>query len=254
MSVVISVASSGKGLRVSDWDIHAYKAQLDTAIKSENWERAERVRVAIKHGLLAMASRSDPDEVGAVRDALADSFDKLRLDKGLRIVQGALSTATRLEADAETAGIAIDVMPLPAEMARGVGERILALLGGGNRRPMTTTELSEKTGHRLETIARTIGKLRAEKKINSRRIGRNVLHRLANQVDVDIGEIVYNIDSNRLRTSSVNDGEVFDKFIKTFSMGHRAVNNVSEILDRSDGVAVPSVDICLSGMDSQKKS
>ena len=163
-----------------EWAIHAYKARLDAAIEAERWDEADRVRVATKRRLLELVSRGcDEAEMAAVRDALADSFERLRLGKRIRIDKGPQSTATMLAADAETAGIATEQSPLPQDTARDIKERILQILSSGNRRPWSTSELARETGRRVETCARAISQLRAERKITSRRIGRYVLHRIA---------------------------------------------------------------------------
>lgn len=162
-----------------EWAVHAYKARLDAAIEAGRWDEANRVRVATKRRLLELVSRGcDEAEMAAVRDALADSFERLRLGKRIRIDEGPQSTAAMLAADAETAGIATDQTPLPQDTARDVKERILQLLSNGNRRPWSTSELARETGRRTETCARAISQLRAERKIISRRIGRHVLHRI----------------------------------------------------------------------------
>lgn len=163
-----------------EWAIHAYKARLDAAIEAERWDEVDRVRVATKRRLLELVSRGcDEAEMAAVRDALADSFERLRLLKRIRIDKGGQSAATMLAADAETAGIATEQAPLPQDTARDVKERILQILSSGNRRPWSTSELARETGRRMETCARAISQLRAERKIISRRIGRHVLHRIA---------------------------------------------------------------------------
>lgn len=221
---------------MTDWNIHAYKAQLDAAIKSENWGQAERIRVAVKRRLIEMLSRADSKDAEAVRDAFADSFDKLRLGKSIRIVRGALSTATRLENDAETAGIATEVMPLSLDAAQDVHERILLLLASGNQRPMTTTELAEKTGHRIETIARAIGKLRADRKITSRRVGRNVLHRISNSLRIYPEDIFHNNvvakNFNELSIKLSGNSEYsLDKNASDYAFGAGEANSVTEVVD-----------------------
>lgn len=162
-----------------EWAIHAYKARLDSAIEAERWDEADRVRVAAKRRLLELVSKGGPEEIAAARDALADSFERLRLAKRVRIDKGALATGTRLMADAETAGIAAEQAPLHPDTARDVKERILQILSSGNRRPHSTTDLANQTARRVETVARAISQLRAEGRIVSRRIGRYVLHRIA---------------------------------------------------------------------------
>lgn len=163
-----------------EWAIHAYKARLDAAIEAERWDEVDRVRVATKRRLLELVSRAcDEAEMAAVRDALADSFERLRLGKRIRIDKGPQSAATLLAADAETAGIATEQSSLPQDTARDIKERILQILSSGNQRPWSTSELARDTGRRVETCARAISQLRAERKITSRRIGRHVLHRIA---------------------------------------------------------------------------
>jgi hypothetical protein len=163
-----------------EWAIHGYKARLDSAIAGERWDEADRVRVAAKRRLIEMVAKGGGErEIAAARDALADSFDRLRLSKRVRIDKGALATATRLSADSETAGIAAEQAPLPADTARDVKERILQILSSGNRRPWSTSDLATETTRRVETVARAVSQLRAERKIVSRRIGRNVLHCIA---------------------------------------------------------------------------
>ena len=165
---------------VREWAIHAYKARLDSAIEGERWDEADRVRVAGKRRLRELVGKGGNEkEIAAARDALADSYDRLRLSKRVRIDKGALATATRLSADAETAGIAVEQAALPQDTARDVKERIIQILSSGNRRPWSTSELAEETARRVETVARAVSQLRAERKIISRRIGRHVLHRLA---------------------------------------------------------------------------
>ena len=163
-----------------EWALYAYKARLDSAIGAERWDEVDRVRVAAKRRLLEMVADGGSEaEITAARDALADSFDRLRLSKRLRIDKGALTTAIRLSADAETAGIAAEQAPLPQDTARDIKERIVQILSSGNRRPWTTSELAHETAKRVETVARAVSQLRAERKIISRRMGRHVLHRAA---------------------------------------------------------------------------
>jgi len=188
-----------------EWDVHAYKARLDAAIAGDRWEEADRVRVAAKHRLIEVIAHRDAEQVGAARDAFADSFERARLTKKLRINKGPLTMVTMLLADGETAGIAMDSMPASIGLGRDVRETILAHLGSGNKRPMTTTELSKRTGHRPETIARTVSQLRAEKRIVSKRIGRNVLHRLFEP------DLSMNILGNALKKRTAHLSQIKDK-------------------------------------------
>ena len=159
--------------------IHPYKARLDSATEAERWDEADRIRVAAKRRLLEMMSRGcGEDEIAAIRDALADSFARLQLSKRVRIGNGPLAMAARISADAETAAIAAEQAQLPEDTARNVKDQIIQHLSQGNKRPMTTSELKEKTDRRIETVSRALSQLRAERKIVSHRKGRHVLHQL----------------------------------------------------------------------------
>ena len=158
---------------------HPYKVRLDSATEAERWDEADRIRVAAKRRLLEMMSRGcGEDEIAAIRDALADSFARLQLSKRVRIGNGPLAMAARISADAETAAIAAEQAQLPEDTACNVKDQIIQHLSQGNKRAMTTSELKEKTGRRIETVSRALSQLRAERKIGSRRKGRHVLHQL----------------------------------------------------------------------------
>lgn len=162
------------------WTIDSYKAQLDSAIATEQWGKADRARVAVKRRLLEMMSKGGSEQqFAAARDALADSYKILKLSKRVNAEKGAVSMALSLLADAETAGIAAEQAPAPQNIARDVKERILQILSSGNRRPWSTGELAEEAERSTETISRAVSQLRAERKILSRRNGRYILHRLA---------------------------------------------------------------------------
>ncbi|MFM5949313.1 MAG: winged helix-turn-helix domain-containing protein [Novosphingobium sp.] len=174
------------------WAIDAYKSRLDSAIERENWEETDRIRVAAKRRLIEMiASGASHEQVTEARDALTDSFNRLRLSKRIRIEPGPVAIATRFSADIETAGIAAEQAPLQQDTARNAKERILEALSSGNRRPRSTSELAEETGYRVETVARAIGQLRAEGRILSRRAGRNVMHRVADRQRHSLRAILY---------------------------------------------------------------
>jgi DNA-binding transcriptional regulator YhcF (GntR family) len=162
------------------WTINSYKEQLDLAIATEQWGKADRARVAVKRRLLEMMSKGGSEQQFAdARDALADSYKILKLSKRVNAEKGAVSMALSLLADAETAGIAAEQAPAPQNIARDVKERILQLLSSGNRRPWSTGELAKEAERSIETISRAVSQLRAERKILSRRNGRYMLHRLA---------------------------------------------------------------------------
>lgn len=163
-----------------DWAIDDYKARLDLAIEAGRWDEADRVRVATKRRLLEMVGRgSSESEIAAARDALADSLDRLRASRLVTIEKGPLAMATRILADAETAGIAAEQAPLPQAIAGDVKGRIIQILSAGNRGPRSTGELAKEVGCNVETASRAVSQLRAEGKITSRRMGKYVLHRLA---------------------------------------------------------------------------
>lgn len=162
------------------WTIDSYKAQLDSAISTEQWDKADRARVAVKRRLLEMMSKGGSEQQFAdARDALADSYKILKLSKRINAERGAVSMALSLLADAETAGIAAEQAPAPHNIARDVKARILQILSSGNRRPWSTGELAKEADKSIETISRAVSQLRAERKILSRRNGRYMLHRLA---------------------------------------------------------------------------
>lgn len=92
------------------WDIERYKERLDAALEAENWDEVDRVRVAFKRRILELTrSGGREKELAAARDAMAHSLDRFRLSKQIQLEAGAFGAATRLLADAETAGMAADL-------------------------------------------------------------------------------------------------------------------------------------------------
>ena len=162
------------------WAIDAYRARMDSAIDAERCDEVDRVRIAAKRRLLEMISSGRGEEdIAAARDVLAQSYERLRLTHRVALERSAQTMAAKLSADAETAAIASEQAPLPRDTARDVKERIMQILSSGNCRPWSTSDLAKEAERRIETVARAVSQLRAERKITSRRIGRNVLHRVA---------------------------------------------------------------------------
>ncbi len=224
-----------------EWAIHAYKARLDSAIEAERWDEADRVRVAAKRRLLEMVGKGGSEnEIAAARDALANSSDRLRLSKRLRIDNGALTTAVRLSTDAETAGIAAEQVLLPADTARDVKERIVQILSSGNRRPWSTTELAQETARRVETVARALSRLRADRKIISRRIGRHVLHSFVEHQHNTLMKVIHtttNTPANEDQKSNLLSNKIdlllskCSSFSSTITIGEVSVNSIIEVFN-----------------------
>ena len=217
-----------------EWAIHAYKIRMDSAIDQENWEEVDRVRVAAKRRLIELISSGGSEvEISAARNALAGSLDRLQLSKRIRIDQGPLALATRFSADVETAGFAAEQAPLPQETARNVKERLLQIISSGNRRPWSTGELADETAHRVETIARAISQLRAEGKILSRRVGRNVLHRAVDIQRETVKRILDPVDKAPPQRSWAEGGRAHNMARTGWVLGQVGQERVVDLASRS---------------------
>ena len=157
-------------------EIGAYKARLDSAIKAERWDEADRVRLALKRRLLEALAAERSSEVEAISRALGESLERLTLGKRVRIRANAETAGAKLAADAETAGLGTEVRPVLGAPAANVEEAILQLLRAGNGQPMNSGELAERTEYRAETIARVLTALRAKGQVATFKAGRHRLH------------------------------------------------------------------------------
>lgn len=195
MSVDIGRRKLIRNASVARWKIDPYKSQLADAIKAGDWDAVEKVRSAAKRRAIEMIGVGDFDGAELAHDLFANGFKHVQLAKRVRIESGAVPSAVRLAADAETMSMSLK---LRAPLAgRDVKERVLSLLENGNRRPISSGELSKQTGHRPETIARVVSQLRDEGRIASRRVGRQVFHSLIQAPSVR-GYHLMNEQNNRI--------------------------------------------------------
>jgi hypothetical protein len=176
-------------------EIGAYKARLDSAIKAERWDEVDRIRVALKRRLLEAVAANRSDEVAAISEALGRGLERLTFGKRIRIRQSAETAGAKLAADSETAGLGTEVRPVLDAPAANVEEAILQLLRAGNGQPLSSGEISDRTGHRPETIARMLTSLRATGQVATYKAGRHRLHVAVTSPKVDfktsLGNMVF---------------------------------------------------------------
>lgn len=166
-------------------EIGAYKARLDSAIKAERWDEVDRIRVALKRRLLEAVAADRTEEVAAISQALGQGLERLTFGKRIRLRQSAETAGAKLAADSETAGLGTEVRPVLDAPAANVEEAILQLLRAGNGQPLSSSEISARTGHRPETIARTLTNLRATGQVATYKAGRHRLHVAVTSPKVD---------------------------------------------------------------------
>jgi hypothetical protein len=220
-------------------EIGAYKARLDSAIKAERWDEVDRIRLALKRRLLEAVAADRTDEIAAISQALGQGLERLTFGKRIRLRQSAETAGAKLAADSETAGLGTEVRPVLEAPAANVEEAILQLLRTGNGQPLSSGEISERTGHRPETIARTLTSLRASGQVATYKAGRHRLHVAVTAPKVDfktaLGNMIF-IHNNQAPAAAERHKYVAPVSLESFVDSPKAQVPVSKFRVHGAGI------------------
>ena len=177
----VSEDTGSLGNIIMESTLDGYKTRLGIEIREKSWDAVDQTRVAVKRRLLDMAYQNSPrEEIVALRNVLSESYTHSHLSefgqddrKSGNLTKRDLTE--RLLVDAETAAILTELAPVLKDV-KSLGNEIIDCIKDDPKRKWTAGELGIELNRSCEEISFVLSRLRAEEKIVSLQMGREVKH------------------------------------------------------------------------------